>query len=170
MEESGKAKLKPTNNLVKKRDLESCFDASLKPVGFKKKGGTWYQSNEETIVLIDLQKSNYGDQYYINIAMWIRALGESVFPKEHQCHVRVRFGSAFPQLKLMSEILFNLEEASLTDEQREDGIRNLLGAHILPLARSFESTKSLAEKFRGEGLKGALVLKSAQDLLSGVDA
>ena len=157
MEESEKAKLKPTNNLVKKRDLESCFDASLKPAGFKKKGGTSYQSNEETIVLIDLQQSNYGDQYYINIAVWIRALGENEFPKEHQCHVRVRFGSAFPQLKVMSEALFNLEDASLADEQRQDGIRSLLETHILPLARSFESTKSLAERFRGEGLKGGRV-------------
>ncbi|PZS07781.1 MAG: hypothetical protein DLM55_09900 [Acidimicrobiales bacterium] len=39
---------------------------------------------------LQLQKSQYGLRYYINVALWLLALGEAQFPKERTCHVRSR--------------------------------------------------------------------------------
>ena len=49
-----------------KKDLMKLFDNVLKPRGFKKKGNYWRLDGDELIKIINLQKSQWGNQYYIN--------------------------------------------------------------------------------------------------------
>ncbi len=64
------------------------FGKLLKSVGFKKKSDTWHLKHEEITHVVNLQKSSYGKQYYINIAMWLNTMGENNSPKDHLCHIR----------------------------------------------------------------------------------
>jgi len=49
-----------------KKDLISLFNNVLKPHGFKKKSNYWRLDGDELIKIVNLQKSQWGNQYYIN--------------------------------------------------------------------------------------------------------
>ena len=62
----------------------------LKPLGFKKTRGTWHRTTEDTIQIINVQGSQWGPEYYLNVGTYLRALGEELTPPEYRCHVRAR--------------------------------------------------------------------------------
>ena len=43
--------------------LTDAIGSALKPAGFKRKAGNWRLRNSDTIHVLNLQKSQYGDQY-----------------------------------------------------------------------------------------------------------
>ena len=49
-----------------KKDLINVFDNILKPKGFKRSGNYWRYYNDELEKIVNLQKSQWGNQYYIN--------------------------------------------------------------------------------------------------------
>src|SRR5262245_50495126 len=73
--------------------IKKPFEESLKNAGFTKKSGSWYHDKSDAILVANLQKSNYGDQYYVNLAIWLKALGDAQYPKEHKCHIGLRLDS-----------------------------------------------------------------------------
>jgi hypothetical protein len=99
------------------RELEAAIDCVLKPRGFVKRGSSWFRAYHEAIVVIDLQKSEYGGQYYTNLGVSLRSLNADSFPREEQCHVRVRLERVLAAPVSITEAL-NLEDASLTDLTR----------------------------------------------------
>jgi hypothetical protein len=66
------------------RLIVTAFDEVMKKAGFRKKSGSWCLDTAETIAVANLQKSNYGEQYYVNLAVWLKGLADSVFPREHK--------------------------------------------------------------------------------------
>src|SRR3989337_1174480 len=105
--------MKDTNN-KKVNPLLEALKILLKENRFKKKANRWYYHADETILVVNLQKSYYGDQYYINLGVWIKALvnedytkhfpvSDLNFPKEYECHISLR-----------------LADAALTKEAREE--------------------------------------------------
>lgn len=51
---------------MEKKDLVKLFDNFLKPHGFNRRGNYWRLDDGELIKIINLQKSQWGNQYYIN--------------------------------------------------------------------------------------------------------
>lgn len=64
--------------------------------GFTRRSNSWYLRQQETIVVLDLQRSQYGPQYYMNVALSLLPLGEVDAPGENQCQVRTRLSNVFP--------------------------------------------------------------------------
>jgi hypothetical protein len=63
----------------------------LKPCGFKKKGGTWWHPQPESVAVFNVQKSRWGDgMYFVNIGTYFRALGGEKSPPAYRCHVQTR--------------------------------------------------------------------------------
>jgi hypothetical protein len=76
---------------VSERDeIQQLVDEFAKSHGYSKKSGSWYRRQVETIAVLDLQRSDYSHAYYVNVALWLLALGDTTAPKEHTCHVRTR--------------------------------------------------------------------------------
>lgn len=73
----------------------------MKGAGFSKHSGSWYRDTDDVITVAELQKSQYGLQYYVNIALWLRPLGEAKTPKSRpptfaaasHCLLEARTGS-----------------------------------------------------------------------------
>ncbi|PTE06822.1 DUF4304 domain-containing protein [Mesorhizobium helmanticense] len=78
----------------------------------------FYREWPETICLLNLQKSSWGPQFYINAAVWFTRLGAERRPKEYNCHIRWRVNSQMEddQSKAFTQAL-NLEHP-LSDDQR----------------------------------------------------
>jgi Domain of unknown function (DUF4304) len=71
--------------------LTDCLKPVLKKQGFKKTKTTWRKTTDDLIYVINIQGSQWNEEdYYINVAMYIRAIGEEENPPEYRCHIRSR--------------------------------------------------------------------------------
>lgn len=76
---------RPVNPLLEK------IASVLSTHGFCRKGSTFYKEQAELNGVINLQKSAFGNAYYLNVAFYDpKLLQTGKYPKEFQCHVRLR--------------------------------------------------------------------------------
>jgi Domain of unknown function (DUF4304) len=66
-------------------EVQIAFDALGKAAGMAKWPDNWYRSSDDMIVVVNLQKSEYGPSDYVNVGWWLRILGDAKFPKEYPC-------------------------------------------------------------------------------------
>lgn len=75
-------------------DLRAIVDAVLDPRAFspppRKRDTSWYRSCAETLLVVNLQKSDLGGQYYVNLGVALPALTPGEFPREELCQLRMR--------------------------------------------------------------------------------
>ncbi len=111
--------------------------------GFRGVRGTnYYRDGKETICLLNLQKSSWGPQFYINAAVWFTRLGPDRRPKENNCHIHWRVNS------LMQHGTSNLFaqaldlECPMPDNQRLSLIESGVDAYGFGLLSRCESEHS----------------------------
>lgn len=130
--------------MMDKKDLEVLIDGELSKNGFKKKKSRWYSQSELGIVVFDLQKSQWGNQYYINLCsapLEIETEGLPT-PTETQCPFSARLESAYPELETKLKKILNLEDISIEDKDRSVSIRGLINDYALPFLRKIDGLKN----------------------------
>jgi hypothetical protein len=60
--------------MMEKKDLIDLLNEALRPLGYKRKGNYWRLALEEVTKVVQLQKSYYGNYYYINYGYIINCL------------------------------------------------------------------------------------------------
>jgi len=75
-------------------DVET-FVAAITPIlkvrGFKKRRLNWRKDQGAAIAVFNVQISAWGDRsYYLNMGVYLKALGAEPAPAEYRCHVRER--------------------------------------------------------------------------------
>jgi hypothetical protein len=70
--------------------LEAGVHRALKPLGYTKRRSTWWRDRETVIPVVNLQKSQWSDDWYLNLGVYHKALGPDITPNEHGCHIRTR--------------------------------------------------------------------------------
>ena len=90
---------------MEKKDLINLFDEICSPLGFKRKGNYWFLHQMELTQIIHLQKSYYGNIYYINYGFNINNLNTDNIAM----HIYNRLGGADKdeQRKLFNTLDFN---------------------------------------------------------------
>ena len=53
----------------------------------KQRPNNWYKPFPEVVHVVGIQKSDWGDSYHVNLAVWVKTLGGSAAPKFNQCHM-----------------------------------------------------------------------------------
>ena len=144
--------------------------AALSPVlradGYERRGPSWYRSGAETTRVVNLDKSTYGQQFYVNLAVALRGLSPDPFPAEHHCHVRFRLDEFVPDKARLQTIL-DFDEVELESEIgpralevaqliRECGLAWLASLGTEVGVRTFRATPSS---------RRGLVTKAARDRL-----
>ena len=71
-------------------EVQQLVDEFTRVRGYSKRSGSWFRRQDETIAVLDLQRSDYSHAYYVNVALWLLPLGDAAAPAEHTCHVRTR--------------------------------------------------------------------------------
>jgi hypothetical protein len=112
--------------------LQTTFDERATGGGFMKRSGSWYRRQEDTIAVLQLQKSQYGDQYFVNVALWLLSLADAEHPKEQTCHLRSRLSRLLPDEETKLSALLDLE-SSMPDDDRSAGLGEILVTRLLPL-------------------------------------
>lgn len=145
--------------------LKSVIDDPLKKLGFTKKSNSWYLVNEEVVLVVNLQKSQYGEQHYVNLGVALKSFGADGFPKEHLCDIRFRLSSVVPKERREEcDIAFDLEKG-LTDQERRVVVIDFFERYGLSLLMVCQSISSLAEAYKSGKLPEWAASKRAADFL-----
>ncbi|MGM9473293.1 DUF4304 domain-containing protein [Pseudarthrobacter sp. YS3] len=146
--------------------IQTTFDAFMESAGFSKKSGSWYRTSLDVITVVQLQKSQYGLQHYVNIALWLRPLGEATAPKEQVCHVRTRLSRLIGNEEAQLEALLDLD-VQMSDGERAEKLRSFLNVHMRPALEAVASLDSLRDGAGRKVVAASLVRGTAQGLLAG---
>jgi hypothetical protein len=143
--------------------IRLALEAVLSGEGFSRRGDSWYRRSDEVVEVVNLQKSQYGNQYYINYALWLTALGDATFPKEEKCHIRMRVDITMTDAEQFA-CLLDLETDMPADERRIT-IAALLTSKFKPFADRCRSLAGLRELFADGRFRNAMVLIAAKRAL-----
>lgn len=150
-----------------KKELESLLNRELLTHRFNKKSASWYRQEKGALQVVDLQKSNFGLQFYVNICCVPdgMAIDGMPTPKEHKCPIRIRLDAAFPQRKDQIKATFDLEELSLPDSERAANISDIVASLILPFLENMKDAPSLKRSIESGLLDQGMVYLSAKKFL-----
>lgn len=90
---------------MEKKDLIKFLDDIFISIGFKRKGNNWVINGKEINKIINLQKSQYSNAYYLNYGYIINSLPLNGFVN----HVDNRLGSKDKEIQIRITNLLNLE-------------------------------------------------------------
>jgi hypothetical protein len=82
--------------MIDKKSFKKAVAAPLEAAHFQKKGQSWYVDGRDAIAVLSLQKSDWADEYFINIGIWMKGLGGPQYFDENDCHLSHRLESLFP--------------------------------------------------------------------------
>lgn len=144
--------------MSERNSVQQAFDRFGKGAGFEKKSGSWYRRSHEVVSISNLQKSQYGPQYYLNQGFWLRQLDDQRFPKSHQAHIVTRVEDLVPDAEQRIRQLLDLE-VGMPDQERSDELVTLLSERLLPLIERGDSIAGLRSMvadgtFGGAGIRG----------------
>jgi hypothetical protein len=125
--------------------LSETITRVLKNHGYRKKGTTWYSETDDCVCVVNLQKSQWGDQYYINLAVFAKILGDKRDPKEYECHIRGRLG----QLEGVGDVdrVLDLENNLYGESQRQARLESILIENAIPFLKSLDSMAGITAAF-----------------------
>lgn len=111
------------------KDLKKILQRCLSPYLFMYKNRNYYFCNNELTVVINCQKSNYDNTYYINFGFWVKELHkESAKLTITECDIMGRFNFDIDGKREYSCSLNTMDEKTL----EENIYRNVLN-FIIPV-------------------------------------
>jgi len=116
-------------------DLKS----KLKELGFKKSGLNWRRSTADAIHVFNVQKSQWGPEFYVNLGVYLVALGPEEKPPHNRCQVRQRL----PHDDKTPEDVLSQAEAWFTAHGSVDALAKLAKQDALPAMTSIDAKEYL---------------------------
>lgn len=115
--------------------------------GFKTAFGAWYKESDECVVVVKLQKSNYGNYYYLNIDGFIQgAFGRRHVVNRYLIKV-LYYGEVSTQIS--NNPIFDLsEEEPMGDEERISRLNDIFSDYVVPFVDLALSRAGVIQLFR----------------------
>jgi hypothetical protein len=85
--------------------LQQALAPMLKSVGFRRSGATWHRKNAACIAVVNLQGSQWGPQFYVNLGVYFTELGDKARPCEAECHIRSRLDAHVDDRSRLAQLL-----------------------------------------------------------------
>lgn len=123
---------------MEKKEFLSSLDSMLKPNGYKRKGNRWITENDQLKKVVQLQKSKFGNSYYLNYGYIIKKLKLNNL----EMHVYNRLSSVddCENKRIMDLLDF---ENGIRDDERLADIQKMLEVHILDEIQQVNSEQDL---------------------------
>ncbi len=137
---------------------------TLASAGFKRRSRTWYRAAPVGLLVVNVQKSNWGQQFYVNFGVYVRALGDEAFPPIHHCHFYARAASLDREQQPHWEAVMDLEKP-MDDALRREEFTNLLTARVLPFLDRLTTTEGLRAAAAAGEFEGGLFLRALREYL-----
>lgn len=132
---------------MESKDFKSLFDDLAKANNFEKAFGGWFKESSECIAVLDLQKSNFGDYYELNIKIFVQEMFGKIHSKSKDL-VKKEIGTVFTrQPKAFKDALDF--DVPISDVKRKKRLEDLFKEFIVPFidkALSREGLRELAQQ------------------------
>lgn len=123
---------------MEKKELEQIITNVFKELDFKKKGTNWKLDNGEITKVINLQKSQYGNSYYINYGFIINSIPLEMF------HLHINRRLASHSSIENEEIKENLDlENNISDDERSSKLIFYIEKFIKPILNEINNEKDI---------------------------
>jgi hypothetical protein len=122
---------------VKKQELVAFLNDLFLSLGFKRKGNNWANNGEILTKIINLQKSNYSNRYYINYGFIICKL-----PLTTTTHITYRLAASAQKENELIVDLLDLE-SKIEKEERLPKLRELISAKVIRRMQPVNDEESL---------------------------
>ena len=129
------------------KEFKSIFDVVAKRSSFEKAFGGWFRESSECIAVLDLQKSNFGDYYELNIKIFIQGVFGNTYVKGKDL-VKKHPGDIFTRQPDNYKDVLDFD-AAMEDAKRKERLENLFNEFIVPFtskALTRLGIKELAEQ------------------------
>ena len=136
-------------------EFKKMFGEVAKINGFERAYEGWFQEFNEVITVLDLQRSNYGHFYYLNIKLFIQGCFGCVYIKSKTL-VKVDGGDIFLRQPDNYSNLLNLD-IPMEDSERKKGIEEMFNNFIVPFSQQTKTKEGIRELHR----KGELFILPA---------
>ncbi len=128
---------------MERNDFKKMFGEIAKENGFERAYEGWFREFPEIIQVLDLQKSNYGNYYYLNIKIFIQGAFGNKYTKSKQL-VKTDGGDIFLRQTDNYSNLLNLD-APLEDDDRKNGLRKMFEDFIVPFSEKTNTKERIKE-------------------------
>lgn len=124
-------------------NFKKIFGDFAKSSGFKSAFGGWFIENHETIIILDLQKSNYGNYFDLNIKIFIQGmLGNSYTISKSL--VKSDIGDVFRRQPIEYNSIFNLDN-DIEEIDRVADINKMFNNFIITFISKASNKKGLLQ-------------------------
>jgi hypothetical protein len=124
--------------LMNHEEFKRLFGDIATRSGFQRAYGGWFIESPETVIVLDLQKSNYEDCYYLNLKIYVQGLFGNQYRREKKL-VKTDVGDVFTRPPKEYNDIFNLE-SNIDVSDRIKGLHQLFNEYIQPIV-ALASTK-----------------------------
>jgi len=148
--------------MIDKKSFKKAIATPLEKAGLIKKGQSWYLDGKDVLIVINLQKSDWSELYYINIGFWLKGLGRAAFPEFYDCHLYCRIHDFFPEKIDLIFSGFSLEKST---PEKLGELSRFLEYEFIPFLRECTNEQKLKELMTLGKLNNGLVQKEARQYL-----
>ncbi len=138
----------------------------MKSAGFRCKKNSWYRLSNDLIQVLNIQKSAWGDQYYINLGLDYYD-GSFQYPSEYKFPAEYMFGLRIRASRLLEDVDFKALDytENYNPEKRTKAIKDIFYKSLDFLNRC-NSTSVLKEDYKNLCLH-YLSISPLRDLILG---
>lgn len=128
---------------MEKKELTSILSEVLVPIGFKKKGNYWVINGDVITKMVNLQKSNYSNAFYINYGYILNSipLGNLMM------HVYNRVTSLDLEERNRITFLLNLE-SNIPDVERAKELKEILQSKLVEKIQGVDTDDDLLTELK----------------------
>ena len=112
--------------------INKIMSSILKPYGFEKLKSTWSSRSSDAVLMFEPQKSNYSNEYYMNIGVFYPGVDDVEHPIFRNAHIVNRLEEIVPlDERSRCKSLLDLD-SDITLEARVEGLNRYLIEFGLP--------------------------------------
>lgn len=129
------------------KEFKKLFSEIAKSNGFESAFGGWFKDSTESIVVLDLQKSNFGNYYELNIKIYIHGMFGNSYSRNKDL-VKKDTGDIFRRQPSRYKSVFDFDEP-MDNEKRNEKLEKFFSEFMVPFtdkALSKSGIRELAEK------------------------
>jgi hypothetical protein len=137
----------------------------MRELGYMQRSRRWYRNHGDILHVVSLQKSSWGDYYYLNLGIWLQPLESNPAPPEHHCHIRCRAGEFPDDPKDLDKALNEEDYWRMDPDQRKQILKLALCNAEFHFFRNLTSIRAVKEFLATKESRNKFVTKALRDFL-----